>query len=252
VSARPRVELNRTRDLGALFRDGAGHYLRELPVFLALSAAVVAPVELIVSGIGLEQLSSGYDPSPPAAEQGIQIAVSYLVIVPLVTAMVVHAMLAGDRGEGLAAGRAVAAGRSISAGLEAFAPVFAAMLIAGAGVALGLLLFIAPGIYLGVRWYFVPQAVVVDGTRNVGALRRSGELVQGSWWRVLAIGLLAGLAAIVPAALVELPFAAAAESADRDALALLGGIVAETITTPFVAIVATLLYFDLRERRREG
>src|SRR2546430_16884987 len=68
-------------------------------------------------------------------------------------------------------------------GLEAFRPVFGALVIAAAGVVLGLFVFILPGIWLFVRWAFVPQAVVLDGRRGVAALQRSAELVTGSWWR---------------------------------------------------------------------
>jgi hypothetical protein len=40
-------------------------------------------------------------------------------------------------------------------------------------------LFILPGVYLAVRWYFVPQAVVIDGARGPAALTRSGQIVRG-------------------------------------------------------------------------
>lgn len=244
MSGRRGLELHRTRALGALFADATALYLRELPAFIAISVAVVVPVELVVSGLGLEQLFSHYDSAPPAGEQALQIAVAYVLTTPLVTAMAAHAML------GIAANRGPTPGRAIAAGLEAFPSLFGAMLLAAAGVALGLLAFLLPGIYLGVRWYLVPQAVVVDGAAGLAALRRSGKLVQGSWWRVLAVGLLSGAAAVVPGVLLQIPFTVAAEAANAQALVLAGAIAAETITTPFVAIVGTLLYFDLRERLR--
>ncbi len=115
-------------------------------------------------------------------------------------------------------------------------------------MAAGLLLLIIPGIYLAIRWYFVTQAVVVEGARGTKALSRSGDLVRGNWWRVLGIVLVAGLIMVVPALTIGLPLDLAAESADRAALSLLGTIVSETIVAPFNALVVTLLYFDLRAR----
>ena len=70
--------------------------------------------------------------------------------------------------------------RRSSAGLDAFAPIFFAVLLAGIGIALGLVLLVLPGIYMAVRWYFVPQAVVIDGARGPRALEHSGELVRGA------------------------------------------------------------------------
>ena len=112
-----------------------------------------------------------------------------------------------------------------------------------------LIFFILPGIYLAVRWYFVPQAVVVDGRRSTGALERSAELVRGQWWRVFGVVILTILAAGIPATVIEVPFRVAASSADSSAVDLIGQIVAAAITAPFEALMLTLLYFDLLARR---
>jgi hypothetical protein len=101
-----------------------------------------------------------------------------------------------------------------------------------------------------VRWYFAPQAVVVDGRRGVAALERSAELVAGSWWRVLGVIIVAVIAAGVPGTLIELPFDAWANSVDSSAISLIGQIVAAALTAPFEALMLTLLYFDLLARRR--
>jgi hypothetical protein len=180
VTDAPRLELLRPRDLGGLFGDSFNAYMRHFPAFVAIGAAVVVPVQLIVSGIGLGQLTDDYSTSARTGEQLITFAELYLVIAPLVTAMVVHALLA------VADGERPRAGAAILSGLEAFRPVFVAVVIAAAGVILGLFLLILPGLWLFVRWAFVPQAVVLDGRRSTQALQRSAELVDGSWWRVLA------------------------------------------------------------------
>ena len=242
MTAAPRLDLSRPRDVGALLGDGFRLYFAHFGTFVLIAAAVVIPANVIVSGIGLEQLTSGYDQDLDTGELAVPFAVSYLVTAPLVAAMTIHALLQA------AAGEMPGTRRAISAGLDAFAPVFPAVLLAAAGVALGLLLFIVPGIYLAVRWYFVPQAVVIDRRRGVEALQRSGELVTGSWWRVFGIGLLITLIATL-AGFVTLPLSLVAEEVDRAVIALAGTIIAELITAPFVAIVATLLYFDLSSRR---
>ena len=72
-ACRPRacvIELERPRDAGALLRDSLVVYIRHFWTFLALGALVVVPSELIVSGVGLEQLSSGYDDTPDVRRGG--------------------------------------------------------------------------------------------------------------------------------------------------------------------------------------
>ncbi len=56
----PRLDLLRPRDTGGLFRDAWSAYVRNIGSFVALGAAVVVPVELAVTGIGLGQLHGGY------------------------------------------------------------------------------------------------------------------------------------------------------------------------------------------------
>jgi hypothetical protein len=240
-----RLELSRKRDVPELFADALRVYGRNLPAFLGIAMAIVVPVDLIVAGIGLKQLTAGYDQSPPVGETVATALVSFLVTVPLITATCIYAL------RRLAAGEPPRAGRSLTDGLEAFTPIFLAVLLAAAGIAVGLIL-IVPGIYLAVRWFFVPQAVVVDGRRGPPALTASGKVVDGFWWRAFGIVLLANLAATLPSLLLLTPFMALAKSADREIWNLIGQALAETLTTPFVALVSTLLWYDLRARRRAG
>jgi hypothetical protein len=237
------LELSRKREVPALFADALGVYGRNLPAFLVIAAAIVVPVNLIVSGIGLKQLTAAYDQSPAVSETVVSALVSFLVTVPLITATCIYAL------RRLAAGEPPGTGGSLTDGLEAFAPVFLAVVLAAAGIAAGLLLFIVPGIYLAVRWYFVPQAVVVEGRRGPAALAASGSVVQGFWWRAFGIVLLANLAATLPSVVLLAPFMALAKSVDREIWNLVGQALAQTLTTPFVALVSTLLWYDLRARR---
>jgi hypothetical protein len=238
------IELERPRDAGALLRDSLVVYIRHFWTFLALGLLVVVPAELVVGGIGMEQLTAGYDESPSFAEMAIPGAVSYLVVAPLITAICVYAL------QSVAAGGAPGAGEAVVKGFESFSPIFFAVVLAALGTLLGLLLLILPGIYLFVRWYFVPQAVVLGEARGAGALRTRGRLVEGSWWRTLGLIALVSLIAVVIALLIASPFDAAAESADRALWTLIGEIVASAVTQPFAALYSTLLYFDLKARKR--
>jgi hypothetical protein len=237
------IELERPRDAGALLRDSLLVYFRHFWTFLALGALVVVPSELVVSGIGLEQLTADYDSTPTFAEAAIPAAVSYLVVAPLITAICVFAL------RSVAGGGAPGTRTAVVKGFELFTPIFFAVLLAALGIVLGLVL-IVPGIYLFVRWYFVPQTVVLESARDAGALRASGRLVDGAWWRTFGLILLVHLITLLASVILGAPLSAAAEATDRAAWALGGQILATAVTQPFAALYSTLLYFDLRERRR--
>jgi hypothetical protein len=237
------LELREQRDVGALFRDSLAVFGRHFWLFIALSAAVVFPAELIVEGIGLEMVTSSYDDSPSLAEVAVPTIVEFLVVTPIIAAICIYAL------HEIAGGERPRAGQVLIAGFEAFTPLFAAVVLAAAGIALGFVALIVPGVYLAVRWYFVPQAVVIEGVRGTRALSRSGLLVTGFWWRTFGLVLLANVAIAVPGFVLLTPFTAIAESTDRAVWALVGSAITTAITTPFVALYSTLLYYDLLARR---
>jgi hypothetical protein len=236
------LELRRPRDVGALFSDALGVFGRHFSLFVLLSAAVTIPAALIVEGIGQDKLTSGYDSSPSAADQIVPALVGVLVVSPIISAICIYAL------HEIATGRRPAAGQVLVAGFEAFTPLFAAVVLAAAGVVLGFVAFVVPGVFLLVRWYFVPQAVVIEGARGTGALSRSFQLVQGRWWRTFGLVALANLAIVIPGLLLLVPFSAIADSTDRAVWEMIGSMVATSVTTPFVALYSTLLYYDLVAR----
>jgi len=237
------IRLAQPRDIAALFRDSLGVYFRHAASFLALSAAVVVPAHFIVQGVGMEQLTASYDESPPLAEALVPTLLGFLVVVPLITAICIHALRA------VAEGGRPRPGQTLVNGFEAFAPIFFAVVLAAIGIALGLILFVLPGIYVAVRWFFVPQAVVLDAARGPRALARSSQVVQGFWWRTFGLVILANLAAALPGLVFTAPFAAIASSTGEAVWSLAGTVAAETVTAPFLALFSTLLFYDLRARR---
>jgi hypothetical protein len=240
------VELERPRDAGALLRDSARIYLTHFWTFLALGALVVVPTELIVSGIGMGEFTAGYDSKPTVPETVIPAVVSYLVVAPLITAICVYSL------RSMAQGGSPGAREAIVKGFEKFNPIFFAVLLAALGILVGFAALLLPGVYLFVRWYFVPQNVVIDRVEGPGALRASGRLVEGFWWHTFGLVLLVNVLAIVVAIILAAPFTSAADSTDRALWAMAGEIVASSVVQPYGALFSTLLYFDLRARRRVG
>jgi hypothetical protein len=109
-------------------------------------------------------------------------------------------------------------------------------------------------ILISVRWSFWPQAVVLEGRGGRAALRRSWDLVSGTTWRVLGIGLLFGLIAALlettATAFVGL-IADPVRSPGATGMALQVGLGAAVtvLVAPMLALSSTLLYYDLRVRK---
>jgi hypothetical protein len=159
------------------------------------------------------------------------------------------------------------------------------LLIASAGIALMVALVVALGfepglvglvvliavvgtfaavIFVGLRWSFSVQSIMLEGQGALGALGRSWRLVSGSTWRVLGYLLLLavllfviGLIAAIPVAILfgvgvdirtgqPLPFDAVRVAGQSIMPAVLA-----TLAVPFYLAVMTLLYYDLRWRSGE-
>src|SRR4029450_1886993 len=94
-------------------------------------------------------------------------------------------------------------------------------------------------------------AVMVEEVGPIQAMARPVPLVRPRFWPVLAIGIGSGVLAGFLGNILAGPFSIAALAVGYRwgwILAAIGAIVPALITTPFVSILATLVYFDLRIR----
>jgi MFS family permease len=119
----------------------------------------------------------------------------------------------------------------------------------------GFLAFVVPGVWLFVAFSVAVPAMLVEGVRGTAALRRSSALTKDRWWatagRLLVggiIGYVVGAAASVIAVVLGLLLF------DEGSLAALviqhaGALAGSLFTTPFLAAVTVLVYFDLRVRK---
>ncbi len=146
---------------------------------------------------------------------------------------------------------AIRSGRATMPGGELYrrveprlAALVGAGLLAAVGVALGIVLLIVPGLVLLTLWSMIVPAIVLEERGVRDSFRRSMELVRGSGLRVFAIIVLTVLLATIVGAVVRALFTPL-----PDVLAYYAsGVVANSVTVPFVAIAWTLTYFALRER----
>ncbi|WP_030418515.1 membrane protein [Streptomyces sp. NRRL F-5065] len=139
----------------------------------------------------------------------------------------------------------------------------------GAGTALTVLGFLGAAVYavrLMVRLSLASPALMLEKQGIVKALRRSGRLVDGSWWRMFGIQLLTALIVGAVGVLVVVPFAFVAGLVAGDGfgdfvegagglgwafliISGIGSVIGSMITLPISAGVTVLLYIDQRIRR---
>lgn len=112
-------------------------------------------------------------------------------------------------------------------------------------------LCILPGVAVMVFFVAVAPAIVIEELGPIQGMRRSFRLIKHRYWGVLGIALLTALlSSAIGSALGFVPQIAAYIIGLEWGWLLLaaGSIIAGIVTTPFVAIVSTLVYFDGRIR----
>ena len=126
--------------------------------------------------------------------------------------------------------------------LPRFNRIAVAGILAGLGIAAGLVLLIVPGLILLTMWVMVIPAVVLEDRGVIESFGRSRALVRGNGWNVfgvivLTILLLIGIQTALSILLLPL---------DNWLARLIGDIVSATIIAPYVVTTWTLAYYRLR------
>jgi hypothetical protein len=123
------------------------------------------------------------------------------------------------------------------------APLIGASLLAGLGIAMGLLLLVIPGLVLLTIWAVIAPVIVVERRRAVESFGRSRELVRGHGWTVFGIVVITGLLSGVASALLQAAFS----FLPRFLEIVIGNTIAQAVVAPFSAIAIAITYFRLRD-----
>lgn len=110
----------------------------------------------------------------------------------------------------------------------------------GLAIAVGLILFVIPGLFLATIWAVCQPAIVVERRQALEAFGRSQELVRGQGWPVLGTILVA----IVIQVFVAIIAVGIGTGAGVGAL-IAATIITSTLSAPISALVASVLFFDL-------
>ena len=125
----------------------------------------------------------------------------------------------------------------------AILPLLVAGLLAGLGIAVGLVLLIVPGLFLLTIWAVIAPVIVIEKTPALEAFGRSRELVRGHGWTVFGIVIITGLLTGIASGILQAAFSFLPEFLEI----LIGGTIAQAIVAPFSAIALAVTYFRLRD-----
>lgn len=131
-------------------------------------------------------------------------------------------------------------GELFSAAAPYIGTLFLNGLLAGIAITIGFVLIIVPGLILITIWSVIAPAIVVEDRGVVEAFGRSRELVRGNGWNVFGAIVLAFLIVIAVSIVAGL-----IGSAVGDAGRVILQTIANVLTAPIAALVASILFFDL-------
>jgi hypothetical protein len=234
-------EIERPRSVAEIIGEALDIYQGHPLLFLILALGVIAPYELAVLAV------TGVGPLVSSAHQNV--GVTYLLLLldtamvgPLVSALHVHAVLDIGRG-GRPRFQAV-----VLRALRVLPVVVAAVIVSTAGIFLGLLALIVPGVLLALRWAVVAQVAALENEGWIPSLERSRELTREHYGHIF------GLLLIITLLNAGILFGVRAIPLGNTSgvASVAAGIAARTITASFSALTFALLYFDLRARSAEG
>jgi hypothetical protein len=201
-----------------LYRRFAGHFLLISFVIYLITAALVALLSLIgIAGALIGAI--------------ISFAATYVVQASLIKAV-----------QDVRDGRVdLDLSQTVRAAGPYILPVIGASILAGIGVTIGFILLIVPGFILLTYWCLIVPFIVLGGSGVFGSFGNSWRTVRGYAWRVfgtyvLVFLILIAFAIVLGFILILLPLWLRS---------FVNNVVTGTLIAPFLALVATLIYYRL-------
>jgi hypothetical protein len=238
--------LPRPMGIGEILSTAFQLYQRHWRTLLAIAAVVVVPFTLLQYLLG-DQLRTRGEVTSHGVVETATWAVGIAGLVAALAGVVMFLVLTGAITRAVAAevaGEDPGVEQSYRFGFHRLWSVLLVSVLVGLAIIGGLILFIIPGIYIGIRLCVSIETLVVEGRRGTQAMGRSFELVGGHWWHAFGILVVAGLLTGVVNAVITAPFGNTGWFVQAVAAA-----VATVVTLPYGVLVGVLLYLDLRARK---
>jgi hypothetical protein len=202
----------------SLYRRYAAH-------FLLISFVIYLITAIVVALLGLAGVAGGI----------IAAVVSFIATYVVQTALIKAVQDVRD-------GRVdLDLGQTVRAALPYLWPVIGASILAAIGITIGFFLLIVPGFILLTFWCLIVPFIVVGGSRALDSFANSWRTVRGYAWRVFGTYVLVFLILVAFGIVLGLILGALPRFWSN----FVNSIVSGTLIAPFLALVATLIYYRL-------
>ena len=114
-------------------------------------------------------------------------------------------------------------------------------LLAGLGIAAGLILLIVPGLILLTWWSVIVPVIMLERAGVLESFGRSRALVRGHGWQVFGVIIVGVLISLVASIVVSIVLSFLPDAAPS----FLQSLISNTIVAPFIATAWTLMYYRL-------
>jgi hypothetical protein len=238
--------LPRPMGIGEILGTAFQLYRRHWRTLLAIAAVVVVPLTLLQYLFGDLVRTQGETTRNGVVETATW-SVGIAGLLAALVGILTYLVLTGAITRAVAAevaGEDPSVEQSYRFGFHRLGSVLLVSVLVGLAIIGGLILFVIPGIYVGVRLCVSIEALVVEGRRGTEAMGRSWSLVGGHWWHAFFTLLVAALLTGIVNAVITAPFSATNWFVQGVAAA-----VATVVTLPYGVLVGVLLYLDLRARK---
>jgi hypothetical protein len=239
--------LPRPMGIGEILSTAFQLYRQRWRTLLAIAAVVVVPLTLIQYLLGDLVRTQGETTRNGVVVETASWSVGIAGLLAALAAILMYLVLTGAITRAVAAevaGEDPNVEQSYRFGFHRLGSVLLVSILVGLATVGGLILFIIPGIYIGVRLAVSIEALVVEGRRGTEAMGRSWGLVGGHWWHAFGTLVVAGLLTGIVNAVITAPFGNTSWFVQAVAAA-----VATVVTMPYGVLVGVLLYLDLRARK---
>ena len=132
-------------------------------------------------------------------------------------------------------------GETVNAASPYLWAVAGASILAGIAITIGLILLIAPGLYLITIWAVIVPVIVIEGSGALASFGRSQQLVRGHGWHVFGTLVVVFITLIVANIILSFIFVALPVAVRNG----LSSVISGTLIAPYLALVATLIYYRL-------
>jgi hypothetical protein len=131
--------------------------------------------------------------------------------------------------------------QTVNEALPFLGAVAGASILAGIAITIGLLLIIAPGLFLITIWAVIVPVIIIERSGALASFGRSRELVRGHGWHVFGTLVIVYIIMLVVNIVLGLIFSALPHVLGDG----LSSVISGTLISPFLALVVTLVYYRL-------